>query len=75
MNYSPPSKRKRYLTARQVRERYGGRSEMWLWRRERRDPEWPRPMVTGRRKFYDERELDDYDAAHRMGGAYASARA
>lgn len=64
-------KTKRYATALMVRERYGKRSSMWLWRRERQDPHWPRPVVIGRRKFYDEEELDAYDASCRMGGADA----
>jgi hypothetical protein len=59
-------KRKRYSTGPQVLERYGGRSAMWLWRREHHDPKWPKPVVIGGRKFYDEDELDAYDAASKM---------
>jgi hypothetical protein len=58
-------KRKRYSTGPQVRARYGGRSNMWLWRREHADPLWPKPVVIGGRKFYDESELDAYDQASR----------
>lgn len=56
---------KRYLTGVQVRARYGGRSEMWLWRRQKYDPTFPRPVVVGRLKHYAEDELDAYDDEHR----------
>jgi predicted DNA-binding transcriptional regulator AlpA len=64
-----PKHRKRYLTGPQVLERYGGRSSMWLWRRTRFDPNFPRPIVIGGRKHFDEDELDAYDAASRMEAA------
>jgi len=57
---------KRRLTATQVCERYGGVSDMWLWRRIKLDPNFPRPIVISRRRFFDEQELDAFDAAHRQ---------
>jgi hypothetical protein len=30
-----------WLTSRQVRDRFGGRSAMWLWRRQHQDPRFP----------------------------------
>jgi predicted DNA-binding transcriptional regulator AlpA len=57
---------KRRLTAPQVLERYGNVSEMWLWRRIKLDPSFPRPIVIHGRRFFDEQELDDYDEAHRL---------
>ncbi len=62
-----PIKNKQRLTGPQVRARYGGVSDMWIWRRENLDPEWPKPILIGRRKYYDEDELDAYDEAHRAG--------
>jgi hypothetical protein len=62
------TKPKRYLTAPQTRERYGGRSNMWLWRMEHgADPDWPRPIIIRGKKFYDEAELDAFDASRRVG--------
>ena len=60
-------KRKRsYSTATQVRERYGNRSAMWLWRKLRDDPRFPRPLDMGRNlKLFDDAELDAYDLALR----------
>jgi predicted DNA-binding transcriptional regulator AlpA len=63
-------KRKRYSTANQVCERYGGRSKMWLWRKLRNDPKFPRPMEMGKNlRLFDDGELDAYDAALRMSSA------
>jgi predicted DNA-binding transcriptional regulator AlpA len=57
---------RRFLTATQVLQRYGGASEMWLWRRLKLDPKFPRPVVISNRRFFDEGELDAYDEAHRQ---------
>jgi predicted DNA-binding transcriptional regulator AlpA len=56
-------KRKRYSTARQVCDRYGGRSDMWLWRILKNDPRFPRPMTTGpgKLRLFDDDDLDAYD--------------
>jgi predicted DNA-binding transcriptional regulator AlpA len=59
MTLSLPSKR--YLTGPQVRERYGRRSHMWIWRKLKFDPKFPRPVVHGGRLYFDEAELDGYD--------------
>jgi hypothetical protein len=56
-------RRRHYLTSGQVRERYGNRSDMWLWRKLKYDPKFPRPMVTGRLRLWDEDKLDQYDDA------------
>jgi predicted DNA-binding transcriptional regulator AlpA len=59
-------KRKHYCTARQVCERYGGRSQMWLWRKLKSDQKFPRPLVMGKNlRLFDEDELDAYDATLR----------
>ena len=36
-----------YSTGPQVRKRYGGRSAMWLWRKLKYDPRFPRPLDDG----------------------------
>ena len=63
---SPSAPRKRYSTSRQVRERYGGRSAMWLWRKLKYDPRFPRPLKMGPNlRLFDDQALDSYDAALR----------
>ena len=58
----------RYVTTAQVRQRYGGCSQMWIWRRERFDDEWPKPLIISGRKFYSTADLDRYDATLRKAG-------
>jgi hypothetical protein len=60
-----PQKRKSYSTAAMVKARYGGRSDMWLWRKLKMDPTFPRPMVTpnSHLRLWDDDQLDDYDEA------------
>jgi predicted DNA-binding transcriptional regulator AlpA len=41
-----------HLTARQVRERYGNASDMWLWRRLHDKSGFPQPLRIGRRRFW-----------------------
>jgi hypothetical protein len=47
-----------FLNSKQVRQRYGGVSTMWIFRREH-DPRssFPRPIVSNRRKFWRLRDL------------------
>ena len=52
---------KRYLTAAQVRERYGGVSHMWLERRLLGDPDFPRFIKFGRLRFWDESSLEAWE--------------
>jgi hypothetical protein len=52
-----------WLTSNQVCARYGGRSLMWLWRKVKTDPNFPRPHYSGRFQFYSLVELNAYDAA------------
>jgi predicted DNA-binding transcriptional regulator AlpA len=42
----------RFLTAAQVRRRYGDASDMWIWRRLHDDSGFPKPMVIGRRRLW-----------------------
>ena len=52
---------KRYLTAAQLRQRYGNVSHMWLERRLKNDPAFPRALKLGRLRFFDEAELERWE--------------
>lgn len=52
-----------YISAPQTCERYGGRSQMWLWRKLRDDPKFPRPTYLGRLRFFKISELEEYEQA------------
>jgi hypothetical protein len=56
-----PGGPRRYLTAPQLRERYGGRSEMWLERIMRRDANFPHPIRMGRYRLWDLVALETYE--------------
>jgi predicted DNA-binding transcriptional regulator AlpA len=57
------ARRRRYLTSAQVRERYGGKSAMWIWRRLKYDPRFPKPLKISGRQYFDEEALDRFDHA------------
>jgi hypothetical protein len=46
-----------FLTTRQLRTRYGGTSEMWVWRRLHHDPDFPHPLVISGRRLWKLSEL------------------
>jgi len=50
-----------FLTARQLRKRYGNRSHMWVERRLKDDPGFPRPYYFGRMRFFRLSELEAYE--------------
>ena len=50
-----------YLDAQQVRLRYGGRSEMWLWRMSEKEPTFPKPIKVGARNFWRLAELSAWE--------------
>ena len=54
----------RWITSTQVRNRYGGKSAMWLWRklRDENDPPCPKPRYHGRIMMFSVAELDNYDS-------------
>ena len=53
---------KKFLSSKQVRARYGDRSKMWLVRRLKKDPKFPRPTkLGGRDLLFDEAELEKYE--------------
>ena len=54
-------KSKRKLTARQVQHRYGDVSHMWVERRLKDDPTFPKFTKYGRLRMWNEDELDEWD--------------
>jgi predicted DNA-binding transcriptional regulator AlpA len=50
-----------WLSARQVRERYGGRSAMWIERRLKADSRFPRPRKFGRLRFWDRDAIEAWE--------------
>jgi hypothetical protein len=51
-----------WISARQTRDRFGGRSAMWLHRKIKNDPAFPRPSFFGRLQFFRVAELDAWAA-------------
>ncbi len=41
-----------FLTAAQLRARYGGVSDMWIWRRLRDGSRFPQPIEIARRRYW-----------------------
>ena len=50
-----------FLASRQVRERYGNASEMWLYRREHDDSGFPKPIRINGRRFWRLSDLLAYE--------------
>jgi predicted DNA-binding transcriptional regulator AlpA len=59
------NEKKKYLTVAQLRERYGGVSHMWIERRLKGDPEFPRPVKLGSSllRMFDLDEIETYERA------------
>ncbi len=57
----PPPPDAVFISAKQLRNRYGARSEMWLVRKLESDPDFPRPMYSGRLRFFRLDELERYE--------------
>jgi hypothetical protein len=57
------TKPKRYLTVVQLRERWGNVSQMFVERRMRSDPDFPKAMKfpRGRLRLFDESEVEEYE--------------
>ena len=55
-----------YLSAAQVRSRYGGISDMtlWRWQRRTRNLSFPEPRWISGRRFWLEEDLARWDATH-----------
>jgi len=58
-----------YLSAAQVLVRYGGLSDMWLFRIMLRDPSFPRPIYFGKRRFFRIDELITWERASALRGS------
>jgi len=58
-------KPKRYLTVNELRERWGGVSQMFIERRLQADPSFPKPMrfPGGRLRLFDEEAIEKYERA------------
>lgn len=50
-----------WMTSNQLCARYGGKSHMWLWRRIKYDPCFPKPIYFGRMMMFSVAEQDEYD--------------
>lgn len=57
-----------FINGRQVRERYGGVSDMWIVRRLAGDPEFPRPLLLGGRRFWRVTDLEAWEQARLADG-------
>jgi predicted DNA-binding transcriptional regulator AlpA len=59
-----------YITAPQLRARFGGRSDMWLWRL-LNDPQakFPKPLVIRRNRYWALSELEAWLEANRSEAA------
>jgi hypothetical protein len=79
----PPTKQKPnvppagavWISARQVLDRFGGRSEMWLVRKLKMDKDFPRPAYSGRLRFFRLDELEQYEKRAVARGSAAHAKA
>jgi predicted DNA-binding transcriptional regulator AlpA len=58
-----------FLTAPQVRQRYGNKSDMWLWRVLREEPEFPKPIVIRKQRYFRLCDLIAYEDACRREAA------
>jgi hypothetical protein len=50
-----------WATSLQVRARYGGTSDMWLYRKLKNDPDFPKPSYDGPLMMFSVAELEAYD--------------
>jgi hypothetical protein len=53
----------KWISALQVRARYGGRSHMWLERKLKNDPNFPKPTYFGPLRYWQPVALDAYEEA------------
>jgi len=53
----------KYLSAAQLRARYGGVSHMWIERRLKTDARFPHPQKFGRLRFWDLDKIETYERA------------
>jgi hypothetical protein len=65
MLHSPaaPGRRKKWLTAEAVLVRYGDRNRMWIERLLEADPNFPRPRYISGKRYWEEEQLELWEAA------------
>lgn len=51
----------KWISSIQLRQRYGGKSHMWIVRNLKNNPEFPRPSYQGRMQIFSVAEFDEYD--------------
>jgi hypothetical protein len=56
-----PNDQRVFITSRQVRNRYGGVSHMWIERRLESDPQFPKPTYFGARRFWSLAALEGWE--------------
>jgi predicted DNA-binding transcriptional regulator AlpA len=56
-----PSEDDRFLNSKQVRDRYAGVSEMWLWRRLNDESGFPKPFEICGRRFWRLADLQRWE--------------
>ncbi|MFC7396533.1 helix-turn-helix transcriptional regulator [Chelatococcus sp. GCM10030263] len=56
-----------YLSVRSLRARYAGVSHMWVVRRLKNDPTFPRPAYFGRQRFWKLAEIEAWERAQIVG--------
>jgi hypothetical protein len=52
-----------FISIRQLRDRYGSVSQMWVNRKVKNDPKFPRPHYFGRLRFWRIADLEAYERA------------
>jgi predicted DNA-binding transcriptional regulator AlpA len=52
-----------YITTRQLRNRYGGVSHMWIERRLADDPTFPKPFYLGARRYWSVAAVEAWERA------------
>lgn len=61
----------KFLTARQVRDRFGGISEMTLWRWLNGETAFPKPLTINRRRFWKITDVEAFEDRTEAGKAAA----
>jgi predicted DNA-binding transcriptional regulator AlpA len=55
-----------YLTAPQLRQRFGGRSDVWLWRLLKDErAHFPKPVIVRRCRYFPLSEIEAWEASNR----------
>jgi len=50
-----------FLTSKQLRERYGGLSQQWLWRHQNDESGFPKPIRIQGRRFWKLKEIETFE--------------